>query len=76
VPKFEDPTADAAEAKQTLRVSLTPPPWESHAPAWRQESRHHTHFSPHLLATSSHNQPQVPNGEKLQIALRRNGFHN
>jgi hypothetical protein len=37
--------------------------------------RHHTHFSPHLLATNSHNQPQVPNGEKPQIALRRNGFH-
>jgi len=33
VPKFEDPTCNAAETQQTLRVSLTPPPWDSHAPA-------------------------------------------
>jgi hypothetical protein len=36
----------------------------------------HTHFSPHLLATTSHNHPQVPHGEKPQIPLRRNGSYN
>ena len=36
----------------------------------------HTHFSPHLLTTTSHNQPQLPNGEKSQMSLWRNGFHN
>jgi hypothetical protein len=39
-----------------------------------------THTFRHIfwpqLATTSHNQPQAPHGEKSQISLWRNGFHN
>ena len=56
------------QSQQTHEISVIP--FEA-----VEDTLNHTHFSPHLLATASHNQQQVPNGEKPQISLWRNGFH-